>query len=107
MTAQNFTEFEKSAIAGTPVPDGLSEPLRAMWHARAGQWKLAHEIAQEIKTPTGSWIHAFLHREEGDLSNADYWYQCAGKTMPKGLEIAEEWSIIARELWQRDEAEMR
>ncbi len=73
-----------------------------MWYAKAGQWEPAHEIAQEIKTPTGSWIHAFLHREEGDLANAGYWYRRAGMTMPNDFEIAEEWSFIARELWQRE-----
>lgn len=99
---KNFAAFEKSAAAGTQVPAGLSEPLRAMWHAKAGQWEQAHEIAQDIKTPNGSWIHAFLHREEGDLANAGYWYRRAGMTMPKDFEIAEEWSLIARELWQRE-----
>ena len=77
----------------------MSAPLRAMWQAKAGHWELAHEIAQEIKTPTEAWIHAFLHREEGDLSNADYWYHRAGKSMPRGMDVAEEWSAIARELW--------
>jgi hypothetical protein len=99
---KSFSAFEKSAVAGALVPGGLSDPLRAMWHAKAGQWEQAHEIAQEIKTPTGSWIHAFLHREEGDLANAGYWYRRAGMTMPKDFEIAEEWSFIARELWQRE-----
>ena len=99
---ETFADFEKSALAGANVPAGLSEPLRAMWHAKAGQWEPAHEIAQEIKTPTGSWIHAFLHREEGDLSNANYWYRRAGKVMPSNLSIAEEWPLISRELWQRE-----
>jgi len=99
----SFADFEKSAkAAGAEVPAGLSEPLRAMWHAKAGHWEPAHEIAQDIKTPTGSWIHAFLHREEGDLPNARYWYRRAGKTMPENLAIADEWSFIARELWQAE-----
>ncbi len=99
---KSFGAFEKSAVAGAKVPSGLSEPLRAMWLAKAGEWEPAHEIAQEIKTPTGSWIHAFLHREEGDLSNANYWYRRAGKVMPTKLTIPEEWLIIGRELWQRE-----
>jgi len=96
---KSFAEFEKSAVAGATVPGGLSEPLKAMWHAKAGEWEKAHDIAQEIKTPAGSWIHAFLHREEGDLGNAGYWYRRAGKTMPEGVTIEEEWSYVARELW--------
>lgn len=99
---KTFSDFEKSAVAGAAVPSGLSEPLRAMWHAKAQQWEESHDIAQDIKTPTGSWIHAFLHREEGDLGNAGYWYRRAGKTMPEGVTIAEEWSFIARELWQAE-----
>jgi hypothetical protein len=99
---KTFEDFEKSTAAGTAVPAGLSEPLQALWHAKAKQWDRAHEIAQEIKTPTGSWIHALLHREEGDRANAGYWYRRAGMTMPEGFTIAEEWSFIARELWQRE-----
>jgi hypothetical protein len=99
---KSFAEFKKSAVPGAQVPAALSETLRAMWLARAGQWEPAHEIAQEIKTPTGSWIHGFLHREEGDLANAGYWYRRAGMTIPKGVEIGEEWLWIARELWHRE-----
>ncbi len=97
---KTFQDFEKSAVVGAEAPSGLSDPLRALWHAKAQQWEKSHDIAQDIKTPTGSWIHAFLHREEGDLGNAGYWYRRAGKTMPEGVTIAEEWSFIARELWQ-------
>jgi hypothetical protein len=98
----NFAEFEKSAVAGAAVPAGLSEPLKSLWLAKAGQWAKAHEIAQDILTPTGSWIHAFLHREEGDLSNAAYWYRRAGMTMPKDVATANEWAEIAREIWQKE-----
>jgi hypothetical protein len=54
------------------------------------------------RSATGSWIHAFLHREEGDLSNAAYWYRRAGMTMPKDVATANEWAEIAREIWQRE-----
>lgn len=99
---KSFADFKKSAVPGAQVPAGLSETLRAMWFAKSGQWEPAHEIAQDIKTPIGSWIHGFLHREEGDLANAGYWYRRAGMTLPTGVEIVEEWSWIARELWQRE-----
>lgn len=98
----SFREFEKSAAAGEAPPALLSEPLKALWHAKAGQWEQAHDIAQEIRTPAGSWIHALLHREEGDDANAAFWYRRAGKTMPKGFSIEDEWSFIARELWQTE-----
>ena len=67
-------EFMQSIKEETP-PEGLSEPLQAMWHARKGNWDKAHNIAQSISTELGSWIHAYLHRVEGDLSNAGYWYR--------------------------------
>lgn len=99
---KTFSEFEKSASAGGEAPSGLSEPMSSLWYHKAGNWERAHEIAQDIKTETGSWIHGFLHRDEGDLANAGYWYRRAGKTRPEGLEIAEEWAQIAWELWQRE-----
>ena len=63
----------------------------------AGDWQSAHRIAQEELTPEGSLVHAYLHRKEGDLANASYWYSNAGRPMPdSGLD--EEWEQIAREL---------
>ena len=73
---------------------GLSEPLQAMWHARKGDWETAHNIAQSIGTELGSWIHAYLHRVEGDLSNADYWYKRAGKLPHSGSTEAEADDIV-------------
>jgi hypothetical protein len=100
---KSFAEFEKSTSSGATMPAGLSEPLQVMWHSKAGKWDAAHDIAETLKTTTGSWVHAFLHREEGDRANAGYWYRKAGMTIPsEGVAIAEEWSLIARELWQRE-----
>jgi len=98
----SFADFEKSAAAAGAPPVGLSEPLMALWHAKAGDWDRAHEIAQGIRTPVGSWIHAFLHREEGDDPNAAFWYRRAGKAVPKGFTIEQEWSFLARELWHAE-----
>jgi hypothetical protein len=53
--------------------------LRALWHDAKGEWDAAHEVAQNIDNPTGAWIHAYLHRKEGDLGNAGYWYRRAQK----------------------------
>lgn len=99
---KSFADFERSAVAGAAMPHGMPEPLQVMWFAKAGKWQAAHDIAETLKNPTGSWVHAFLHREEGDLVNAGYWYRRAGLTAPgQGVAIAEEWTFITRELWQR------
>ena len=88
-----FDEFINSTKEDAP-PQSLSEPLQAMWHARKGNWDKAHNIAQSISTVLGSWIHAYLHRVEGDLSNAGYWYKRAGKPPHSGSTDAEADDII-------------
>lgn len=78
-------------------PEGLSPELTALWHSRSGNWDLSHEIAQEIDTPFGCWIHAHLHAVEGDASNARYWYRRAGRPA-LGLEDPDaEWRQLAAE----------
>lgn len=66
-------------IAANELPDGLSPSLQSLWLAEKGQWEAAHAIAQDIHHETGSLIHANLHRQEGDIGNAGYWYQQAGQ----------------------------
>jgi hypothetical protein len=88
-----FDEFINSTKEDAP-PQSLSEPLQAMWYARKGDWETAHNIAQSIGTELGSWIHAYLHRVEGDLSNADYWYKRVGKPPHSGSTDAEADDII-------------
>ena len=88
-----LNEFMKSIKEEAP-PEGLSEPLKTMWYARKGDWETAHNIAQSIGTELGSWIHAYLHRVEGDLSNAYYWYKRAGKPPHSGSTDAEADDII-------------
>jgi len=88
-----FDEFINSTKEDAP-PQSLSEPLQAMWYARKGNWDKAHNIAQSISTKSGSWIHAYLHRVEGDLSNADYWYKRAGKPPHSGSTEAEADDIV-------------
>ena len=88
-----LNEFIQS-IKEESLPEGLSEPLQAMWHAKRGDWETAHNIAQSISTELGSWIHAYLHRVEGDLSNADYWYKRAGKLPHSGSTEAEADDIV-------------
>ncbi|MES2474734.1 MAG: hypothetical protein V4640_03055 [Verrucomicrobiota bacterium] len=92
-------ELALSAATDAVPPLGLSVPARALWLAKAGRWDAAHDLCQEIPGAAGAWIHAFLHREEGDRANASYWYSCAGKpTPPNGFPLEDEWLAIAQEL---------
>ena len=96
MTAMDLA---RSAASDATPPAGISTAARALWFARAGQWDAAHDLCQEITGSAGSWIHAYVHREEGDLSNAAYWYSRAGKPVPAAaVSLADEWMEIAGEL---------
>ncbi len=88
-------ELKASALRDAAPPPGLSREARALWHAKKGEWDHAHNIAQEIHTPHGSWIHALLHLIEGDIGNAHYWFAKAGKAAGKIAEIEELWEEIA------------
>ena len=94
MAAQmSFEDFLGSA---TP-PAGAGPALLALWHDARGEWDRAHELAQEEKGRNGAWVHAYLHRKEGDAMNAGYWYARAGKpAATDGLD--EEREAIARAL---------
>lgn len=73
--------------------------LQALWFDGKEDWESAHNMAQNVNTSEGSWVHAYLHRKEGDLGNASYWYSRAGKPMAKNS-LAEEWEEIVRALLQ-------
>jgi hypothetical protein len=94
--AIDFTAFKTSVAADRP-PDGLDGALGALWHAAKGGWSQAHELAQAQEDQDGAWVHAYLHRVEGDESNAGYWYRRAGKPHCR-TPLAEEWEQIARAL---------
>ena len=86
--------FTQMVDGGSPTPEGLSVPLLALCLGRRGDWEASHALVNDIETPLGSWIHAWLHRVEGDLSNASYWYRLAGRPESEGdLEI--EWEELA------------
>ena len=74
----NYDHFIKLTKESNPS-DVLSGIYLALWHAMKNNWDMAHNIVQDISTDTASWIHAYLHRVEGDLSNANYWYNRASK----------------------------
>jgi hypothetical protein len=86
-----------SSVENDAPPDSLSELLESLWFDRKGDWGKAHQIVQEIPTTEGSWVHAYLHREEGDLWNARYWYSRAGRREPKS-DLDTEWREIVSTL---------
>jgi len=89
-----FEEF-KSSMANELPPRGITSSLAALWYAGKGDWEQAHAIAQDVPTRDGSWVHAYLHRVEGDQWNANYWYNRAGKTMP-AIGLDQEWEEIVK-----------
>lgn len=90
MTISMFTE----SLDETTPPTGLSPALTALWWAGKSDWSAAHDIVQSHEgEPECDWVHAWLHRREGDLSNARYWYRRAGHSMQHG-EIMDEWRAI-------------
>ena len=86
---------ELKSLAEEPIR--LLPLLQAMWHDHHGNWEASHNIAQDINSPDGSWVHAYLHRKEGDISNASYWYRKAGKRMPDTT-LEKEWEEIVQSL---------
>lgn len=91
-------ELLASAQTDPQPPEGLSDELRSLWFTKAGAWDAAHDIAQDIHTPMGSWIHALLHLIEGDSGNAGYWFRNAGRPVRSMSEIDALWAEIAAEL---------
>ena len=91
-----FNEFVGSVDLDGPPAD-LEETLKSLWWDKKGDWDTAHSIAQEIPTVQGSAVHAYLHREEGVLWNADYWYNRAGRQRPN-ITLAQEWHELVVEM---------
>ncbi|MEO1983745.1 MAG: hypothetical protein ABGZ24_24810 [Fuerstiella sp.] len=91
-------ELLTSAQSDEQPPADLSAELQSLWHTKAGNWDTAHDIAQEIQAPMGSWIHALLHLIEGDIGNAGYWFRNAGKPNRTTEQIDLLWTEIATEL---------
>lgn len=92
----NFEVFNNS-LSQTAPPKELSVYLQSLWYDGKGDWTKAHTIIQDMEDETGSWIHAYLHRKEGDKWNANYWYTKAGKPMPQ-YDLEQEWEEIVKAL---------
>jgi hypothetical protein len=73
----------------------LTPHAKALWYAGKGNWNKAHDIVQELPDNVASEIHAYLHRQEGDISNAEYWYSRAGSRMPS-FGLNEEWESLVK-----------
>lgn len=97
MTIEQF----RRSLEMPAAPETLSRALHAMWEDAKGNWNAAHRIAQDIDDQTGSWIHAYLHRKEGDLGNAGYWYRRAAKPVAHDT-LDEEWNRIVSVLLGAD-----
>jgi len=99
----NREEFKASLVHGEP-PDGLSAPLLALWWDAKGDWTRAHALVDELETTEGMAVHAYLHRKGGQASNADYWYERAGRKFHRPT-LDEEWqALIEGLLSSADEA---
>ncbi len=93
MTLDDF----KASLNGATPPAGLPPPLVALWHDAKGDWNAAHSVAQDMNDEDGAWVHAYLHRKEGDAANAGYWYRRAGRAHSRAP-LPEEWDEVAARL---------
>ncbi len=91
----------KGSLAANKPPDEASVYLKALWYDAKGQWDTAHSLIQDVEDNNASWIHAYLHRKEGDIANARYWYRRAGRKMPD-ISLEKEWENIVADLIDRD-----
>lgn len=96
----DIISFKESLAADKP-PAEASSHLKALWYDAKGEWDMAHTQIQDIEDNNASWIHAYLHRKEGDISNAGYWYRRAGRKMPD-ISLEKEWENIVEEMTNND-----
>lgn len=91
-----FSQFKESLTGNLPPADA-SVYLQSLWFDQTGQWEKAHELIQDLTDKKAAWIHAYLHRKEGDIWNADYWYRKAARERPS-VSLEEESDQIAEQL---------
>jgi hypothetical protein len=100
-----FDQLLESIARDAAPPAKVSLALQALWHDARRDWDRAHQCAQQARSRDGDWVHAYLHRKEGDLGNAGYWYLRASKPVPAAsLELEAEWANIARALLEQQQA---
>ncbi len=87
----------RASLSGAAPAHALAPPLAALWWAAKGDWDKAHKIVQDESTSEAAWVHAYLHRVEGDLGNAGYWYRQAGQPVAKDA-LDTEWERITASL---------
>jgi hypothetical protein len=92
-----LAQFRHSTAQPQPQPPKLAPALSALWWAAQGDWDKAHRIVMDDEGREAAWVHAYLHRVEGDLPNAGYWYRTAGKPVASSP-LEAEWAAIAAEL---------
>lgn len=95
MGAMTLDAFKATLSSATPP--AVAPLLVALWHDARGEWDAAHQVAQDIDDKSGAWVHAYLHRKEGDLDNAAYWYQRASQPVATDS-LDAEWARIAAAL---------
>ena len=88
-------EFKATLSQASPPP--VTAVLRALWHGARGDWDAAHTVAQDVDDESGAWVHAYLHRKEGDPGNAGYWYRRAGQPIATDS-LEQEWERIVKAL---------
>ena len=91
-----IAEF-RASLSGAAPAMSVSAPLAGLWWAAKGDWEKAHKLVQDDPSREAAWVHAYLHRVEGDLGNAGYWYRQAGKPVANGS-LETEWESIASAL---------
>lgn len=91
-----YDDFQKSLNGSEPSAE-IDGTLKALWYEKNGDWDRAHEIVQDIPSAIGSAVHAYLHRKEGDIGNARYWYRRAERDEYSGT-LDDEWTALAGEI---------
>jgi len=89
------TDFNAAVATRHPLPADAPALVKALWHDAIDDWDGAHALAQDVESADGAWVHAYLHRKEGDIGNAHYWYRRAGRPPASGTLDDERQAIVA------------
>jgi hypothetical protein len=95
-----FEEFTQLIETHARCPEFIPSQLQALWYDKKGDWDKAHQIVQDASDADSAWVHAYLHRKEGDLNNARYWYKRSGRSEFKET-LNQEWEQIVRDLLEK------